>query len=104
MVTLTQNSRHASQTTGTMTIAVDGILKGHLVRLGWDKIGNSAQADGMEFGFKYFQQMRGSVILPADFTPNQLHVTVTAKSDKPIVSSVAWGDALKSVEESDVQQ
>lgn len=103
VVTLTQNSKHASKTSGSVKIAVDGIFKGHLTRLGWDKIGNQAQADGLEFAFKYFQQMRGSLMLPADFTPNQLHVTVDAKGDKPIVSSVAWSDALKSVEESNVQ-
>lgn len=102
--TLTQNSKRAKETTGTLKVAVDGVLGGHLTRLNWDKIGNNTQPTGLQFDFKYFQQMHGSLILPRDFTPNRLHVSVQPKGSKPIVSSVAWGDALKSVEENDVQQ
>lgn len=103
-ITLTQNSKNAKETSGTLKVAVDGVLKGRLTRLNWDKIGNNTQPAGLQFDFKYFQQMHGSLILPKDFTPNRLHVTVQAKGGKAIVSSVAWGDALKSVENTDVQQ
>lgn len=103
-VTLTQNSKHAKETGGTLKVAVDGVLDGQLTRLNWDKIGNNAQPSGLQFDFKYFQQMHGSLILPKNFTPNRLHVTVQPKGGKPIVSSAPWGDALKSVEDNDVQQ
>ena len=88
-ITLTQNSKNAKPTSGTLAMAVDGILKGHLTRVGWDKIGNTAQKDGIPFSFKYFQQLHDSLMLPAGFTPNRLHVSVTAKGDKPIVSDIA---------------
>jgi hypothetical protein len=102
-ITLTQNAKRGEETRGTLKVAVEGVRGDKLVRLDGSVIGGPAQKDGLTFAFKYFQQIHGTLMLPADFTPNRLRIAIAPQRGKAIDSTVAWAQALKPVEESHVQ-
>lgn len=103
-ITLTHNVKRGSEMQGSVQVAVEGILNGHLTRLAWDKLSGHAKAGGLDFGFRYFQQVHGTLMLPEGFIPNRLRIEANPEHGKSVVSSVDWNDALKPVENNDVQQ
>jgi hypothetical protein len=103
-VTLTQNAKRGEETRGKLRVAVEGIRGEKLARLEGSAIGGPEQKDGLDFAFKYFEQVRGTLLLPADFTPNRLRVTIAPQGGADHTTSVEWTDALKPVEDSHVQQ
>lgn len=102
-ITLTQNAKRGEETRGTLKVAVEGIRGDHLARLEGSVIGGSEQKDGLGFAFKYFEQIHGTLMLPADFTPNRLRIAVAPQRGATVDSTVDWAQALKPVEESHVQ-
>jgi hypothetical protein len=102
-VTLTQNAKRGEETRGTLAVAVEGIRGDHLARLDGAAIGGPEQKDGLAFKFKYFEQIHGTLMLPADFTPNRLRVALTPQRGAAVERTVDWAQALKPVEESHVQ-
>jgi hypothetical protein len=78
-VTLTQNLKKASVSKGQLTLRVDGVRDGKLSTLAWGDLLQAPEAPPQEFAFKYFQQLEGSLMLPAGFTPHRVRVQV--KSD-----------------------
>jgi hypothetical protein len=93
-LSLTQNAKRGDETTGNVTASVEGLRDDKVVQLDWAALGDAAQKDGLPFRFMYFQQLQGTIVLPADFRPTQLHIHVESRGDTPIVRSLAWGDAL----------
>ncbi|HET7266819.1 MAG TPA: DUF6776 family protein [Oleiagrimonas sp.] len=103
-VTLTHNVKRGRKVTGSLRVAVEGIADGKLERLSWKQLSGKAQSDGVDFDFRYFQQVRGTLMLPAGFTPNRLRIQANPAHGKSIVRNVDWSDTLKPVEQDDVQQ
>lgn len=103
-VTLTHNVRRGRKVTGHVSVVVEGILDGKLKRLSWNELVGEAQDDGVAFDFRYFQQVRGTLMLPAGFTPNRLRIQANPARGKSVVRNVDWSAALKPVEENHVQQ
>ena len=104
-ITLTHNVKRGSEVKGAVQVSVEGILNGHLTRLPWSKLGGHAAADGIDFEFRYFQQVHGTLMLPQGFTPNRVRIEANPAQGKTVVRSVDWRDALKTVEKNDhVQQ
>lgn len=102
-VTLTQNARRGGEVKGRARIALEGVRGDKLARLDWSDLAGPGQQDGLDFDFKYFQQLHGTVMLPDGFTPNRLRVTATPQGGATITQSVSWSDALKNPEDSDVE-
>lgn len=71
-VTLTQNLKKSGMTKGNLVVAVEGVQAGKLTRLDWGTLRQQADADGLAFEFRYFQQVEGSVMFPAGFTPHRV--------------------------------
>jgi hypothetical protein len=104
-LTLTRNARRGNEVRGTARIDIDGVRGGTLSRLRWQDISAPGQKDGLPFKFKYFQQLHGTLLLPKDFTPNRLQVSLDPKRGKTITQSMSWTDALKNPESNqDVEQ
>lgn len=103
-VTLTHNVRRGAKVTGSMQVAVEGILDGKLTRLDWNKLSSKINQDGLTFNFRYFQQVRGTLMLPPHFIPNRLRIEANPDKGNSIVRTIDWNTALKSVEDNDVQQ
>ena len=103
-ITLTQNARRGRDNKGILRLAVEGVRDGKLELLDWKQIAAPDQRAGLAYAFKYFQQLHASLILPEQFTPNRLRVLVDPAHGKAVTRSMSWSDALKSAEESNVQQ
>jgi hypothetical protein len=102
-VTLTQNFKRGDEIRGRMTLAVEGVAAGKLETLDWNALAQGQDKSGIEYGFKYFQQVSGTIMLPADFTANR--VIVRADGDgAPVEQEFAWKDAVKGEESDDVRQ
>lgn len=73
-LTLTQNLKKASVSKGDLTLRVDGVRDGKLSSLAWSELLQQQDAAPQGFAFKYFQQLEGSMMLPAGFTPHRVRV------------------------------
>ncbi len=93
-LSLTQNAKRGDETTGNALVSVEGLRGDKVLQLDWSMLGDAAQKDGLPFRFMYFQQLQGTIVLPADFRPIQLHIQVEPNGEEAISRTVAWGDAL----------
>lgn len=73
-LTLTQNLKKASVSKGDVTLRVEGVQDGKLSSLDWSDLTQSPKAAPQGFSFRYFQQLEGSLMLPAGFTPHRVRV------------------------------
>lgn len=76
VVTLTQSMKKSGLTRGEVTLEIEGSLDGRLTELDWASLRQDADAEPQTFAFRYFQQLDGVFMLPANFTPQQVHVRV----------------------------
>jgi hypothetical protein len=105
VLTLTQNAKRGSEIKGKASIAVEGVRGDKVVVLEGNALGDAAQASGVAFSFKYFEQVQGTVVLPADFKPTRLRIRIDTDGNDDTSSTVAWADATKKTSgESHVQQ
>lgn len=75
-ITLTQNINRGGTTSGQMSLAIEGVLNGKLKTLSWQELTQNQQAQGQKFSFRYFQQLQGNAMLPKNFKPQRVKVTV----------------------------
>ncbi|URL58369.1 hypothetical protein IM816_17545 [Luteibacter flocculans] len=104
VVTLTQNARRGDVVKGSLKVAVEGIQGNKVVTLEGGALGQAGQSSELPFSFKYFQQIQGNFTLPAGFKPTRLRVVADVSGDQAVTGAVAWADALRNNEASDVQQ
>jgi hypothetical protein len=93
-LSLSQNTRRGSDISGAVTVSVEGLRGDKVTRLDWAALGDADQKAGIPFKFQYFQQLRGTLVLPADFHPTRLRLHIQPEGQPAIVRSVAWSDAL----------
>lgn len=93
-LSLTQNARHDKAVAGNVSVSVEGLRGDKVVTLNWAALGDAAKKDGMPFSFLYFQQLHGTIVLPAGFSPTRLRIHIKPKGDKPQDRAVAWNAAL----------
>ncbi|MDR3388533.1 MAG: hypothetical protein P4L92_15905 [Rudaea sp.] len=103
--TLTQNLKSGQIVSGRLRLEVSGVLAGKLTTQAWNQLAPDQDANGLAFSFKYFQQIRATVMLPEGFMPNRIRVVADAGGDMGRADQeFAWSDALAAQEVSDVQQ
>lgn len=73
-VTLTQNLNRGAISKGEARVSVEGVSGGRLRSLRWEELLQKPGAPGQPFSFRYFQQLEGSIVLPAGFTPQRVRV------------------------------
>ncbi|WP_396615883.1 DUF6776 family protein [Lysobacter soli] len=95
--TLTQNLNRGAVSTGQLTLAIEGTRGGKLEKLTWPVLRQQANAPGMTYSFKYFQQVEGDIFLPPGFTPVRVAVRLAPRSGAPIEQSFTWADATRDV-------
>jgi cell division protein FtsL len=95
VVTLTQSMKKSGLTRGEVTLAIEGSLEGRLTELNWPALRQDADAAPQNFAFRYFQQLDGVFMLPANFTPQQVHVLVEVDGRKT-ESVYRWAETLGS--------
>jgi hypothetical protein len=92
--TLTQNLNRGAVSSGRLTLSVEGTLDGRLRRLSWSELRQQLEMPGTQYSFKYFQQVEGDIVLPAEFQPVRVHVRLTPSRGPAVEQSFAWSDAM----------
>jgi hypothetical protein len=90
-LTLTQNIKRTQLSRGSVRLAIEGVSAGQLKELDWDALLQTENAPPLNFEFRYFQQLEGTVMLPADFTPHRVRVLVEGESGRS-ERSLAWAE------------
>jgi hypothetical protein len=104
-VTLTQNLKSGQVASGRVRVTVSGVRDGKLTTVAWNELAPDQDGNGLAFSFKYFQQIKAVVMLPAGFTPNRIRVEADAGGDMGRADQdYAWSEALTAQEVPDVQQ
>ena len=94
-VTLTQNLKPGQVASGQLKLNVIGMRGDKLTTVDWTDLAANADAKGVGFAFKYFQQIKGTLLLPDGFTPNGVRVEADAGSEFGKSSrDFTWGDVL----------
>lgn len=101
--TLTQNFKRGPETEGKLSLAVSGIRDGKLETLEWKDLNQQPDSAGIDFAFKYFEQINGTIMLPEGFEPNR--VVASADGDGGHTDQeFSWDDAAKAEETNNVRQ
>jgi hypothetical protein len=94
-VTLTQNLKPGQVASGQVRLSVSGTRGDKLATIDWADLVANADAKGMGFSFKYFQQIKGTLLLPDGFVPNGVRVEADAGTEFGKSSrDFAWGEVL----------
>lgn len=93
VVTLVNTAENADAARGTLTLAVEGVRSGKLVTVAWPALAGANAKEGVPFAFKFFQQVRGSFMLPKGFVPNRVALTLHPDSGAEITRKLDWKEA-----------
>ncbi len=93
-LSLTQNAKRDEETRGVATLDVEGLRANRVVQLAWPALGDTAHRDGLPFELMYFEQLHGTIVLPADFRPTRLLIRIQPAGDAPVSRTIAWAHAL----------
>ena len=93
VATLTQNLNRGAVNAGRLQVSVEGTRAGKLQRLAWADLRQEPDAPGVEYSFKYFEQVEGDLVLPADFKPTRVAVRLVPRSGGPVEQSFSWADS-----------
>lgn len=91
--TLTQTLNRAAVSSGDLTILVEGSRNDSLERLAWADLRQGGDAPGIGYSFKYFQQVEGDLLLPADFKPLRVIVRLEPSRGAAVEESFTWAEA-----------
>ena len=93
VATLTQNLNRGAVNDGKLTVALEGSRGGRMEKLRWEVLRQQADAPGVDFSFKYFQQVQGDVIVPAGLQPVRVVVRLEPSRGEPVEQSFTWAEA-----------
>jgi len=80
---LAQAFRSTQQVSGQVEVVVEGIRAGEAVRLKLGELSGSGEtSDRIPYSFKYFQDLKAELVIPADFAPERVHVIVHPSGSK----------------------
>jgi hypothetical protein len=101
-LTLSQNLEKAQVVAGSVEMAVEGIQSDRASRLGTEALGLKDDSGSLEFEFKYFQQLAGSLTLPAGFVPELISVRLLpeGRGRKQVLRQFDWLQAREKDNES----
>lgn len=91
--TLTQNFKRGQEIKGRLTLAIEGVQGGKLAALDWNALNQGRDSSGIEYGFKYFQQVNGTIMLPPGFAPNRVKVRADGDGGR-VEQEFEWKDAV----------
>lgn len=91
--TLTQNLNRGAVNAGRLQLSVEGTRGGKLQRLAWSELRQQTGEPGVAYSFKYFQQVEGDLVLPADFKPVRVIARLLPQSGATVEQSFTWAAA-----------
>lgn len=93
-IVLTQSLNRSAVSLGQLRFAVEGVRDGKLTTIDWDTLHQREAAPAQAYSFRYFQQLNGSVMLPPDFTPQRVRVSLRG-NNASLDQAVAWEQPSK---------
>ena len=93
VATLTQNLNRGATNKGRLQLALEVSEGGRMRRLDWGTLRQQASAPGVEYSFKYFQQVEGDIVLPEGVKPIRVVVRLVPVSGTALERSFTWSDA-----------
>jgi hypothetical protein len=93
VATLTQNVNRGAVNDGRLTLALEGSRGGRMEKLQWEALRQQADAPGIDYSFKYFQQVQGDVMVPAGLQPVRVVVRLAPAHGEPVEQSFTWAEA-----------
>jgi hypothetical protein len=93
--TLTQNLNRGAVSSGRVTLSVEGTRDGKLQKLSWADLRQQPGAPGIEYSFKYFQEVAGDLLLPAGYQPLRVIVRLEPQGGQAVEQSFTWADATR---------
>ena len=93
VATLTQNLNRGAVNHGRLLLSVEASNGGRMQRLGWGELRQQQNAPGIEYSFKYFQQVEGDLVLPAGVKPVRVIARLVPASGAPQEQSFTWSEA-----------
>jgi hypothetical protein len=91
--TLTQNLNRGAVNRGVLTLAVEGSRGGRMQRLEWATLRQQPDAPGIDYSFKYFQQVEGDLLLPPGLQPIRVVARLQPESGPAVEQSFTWHEA-----------
>ena len=62
-------------------------------KLAWSELRQQQGAPGVEYSFKYFQQVEGDIVLPAGVKPVRVIARLVPVSGAALEQSFSWSEA-----------
>ena len=93
--TLTQNLNRGSVSSGHLILEIEGTRDGRLQRLDWPALRQQPDAAGVDYSFKYFQQLEGEVVLPPGFEPLRVLARLVPASGTPVEKTLPWAEVAR---------
>ena len=91
--TLTQNLNRGAVNSGRLTLSIEGSRNGRMQRLDWSQLRQQPTPPGLDYSFKYFQQVEGDALLPADMQPVRVVVRLEPQDGAVVEQSFTWKEA-----------
>lgn len=95
--TLTQNLNRGAVNSGRLSVAVEGSVGGRMQKADWATLRQQANAAGLPYSFKYFQQVEGDLLLPAGMKPVRVVVRLQPASGAAVEQSFTWAEAISPI-------
>ena len=97
VATLTQNMNRGAVSRGRLQLIVEVSEGGRMQKLDWAELRQQKNAPGLEYSFKYFEQVEGDIVLPPGVKPVRVIARLLPQSGAPIEQSFTWGDAISTL-------
>lgn len=89
---LAQAFRSTKLISGKVELIVEGLQEGEPVRLTLVDLVADSDSGKLAYSFRYFQDLKAEVVIPADFIPERVHVIVHSKgkNSKTVEDFFVW--------------
>jgi hypothetical protein len=89
---LAQAFRSTKLVSGRVEMVVEGLQEGEPVRLALADLVSDSDSGKLAYSFRYFQDLKAEVVIPADFIPERVHVIVHSKgkNSKTVEDFFVW--------------
>lgn len=94
VATLTQNMNRGAVSRGRLQLIVEASEGGRMHKLDWAELRQQKNAPGLDYSFKYFEQVEGDIVLPPGIKPVRVIARLLPQSGAAVEQSFTWGDAV----------
>lgn len=88
-IVLTQSLSRDQVSAGELRFSIEGVRDGKITSIAWDELHQSEHAPAHGYSFRYFQQIKGSVMLPVGFMPQRVRVSLRGEHAS-LDQALAW--------------